>query len=115
MVMLSRAFFNESSYNFDDEFGYEFFRMERSYFRKDFRISHTDTSYQVLSFTFTSNLANATLDTIPGCSEGISADGLSAVYLRLMTKESFVAVENIIVSKNGNCYKVPSFFCYMLK
>jgi hypothetical protein len=111
-----RAYFEGYSYKYEDGSGFEIFRMERSYFKKEFRLSLSDSSYRIIKFSFTTNLANGDLLEIIGGGEGIKVDrDKYTELLHKITRRSLISVDNIIVSKNGQCYKVPSFVCYMLK
>jgi hypothetical protein len=90
--------------------------MQKSFFQKDFRLSLSDTSYRVVKFNLTTDLDDGSLLEIIGNDEGIKID--QNRYTRLLhkiTRSSLIAVDNIMVSKNEHCYKVPSFICYMLK
>jgi hypothetical protein len=109
-----KAYFEGYSYKYED-LGTEIFKMERSYFKKNFRLSLSDSSYRVVKFSLVTDLANGDLLEIVGDKDGIKFD--KSDYTKLlskMTKHSLVAIDNIIVSKNEQCYRLAAFVCYML-
>jgi hypothetical protein len=110
-----RAYFEGYLYKYETESGSEFFRMERTYFQKNFRLSLSDTSYRIVRFAFTTNMDNNDLLRVIGNNEGIIIDQDNYTrLLRKMTKHSMITVDDIIVIKNSKCYKVPSFICYFI-
>ena len=110
------AYFEGYAFRYKDESGLECFRMERSYFQKNFRLSLSDSSYTITRFNFTTDLNDGSLVSIVAGEEGIMVDRDSYTkQLRKLTRRSLITVDNITVSKNGQCFKVPSFICYMLK
>lgn len=109
------AYFEGYSYKYEES-GTEVFRMERSFFKNDFRLSLSDSSYSVIKFSLVTDLDNGDLLQILGDKDGIKLDQSNYTeLLRKMTRRSLITVSNIMVSKNGQCYRVPSFICYMLK
>jgi hypothetical protein len=108
------AYFDGYSYKYETN-GFENFRMERSYFRNDFRLSLTDTSYKVVRFHLVADIETG-LVSIVGNDKGIKAgENEFTKLLSKILKNGYVTVDNIRVSKNGQCYKVPSFICYFIK
>lgn len=109
------AYFEGHTYKYEDKSGIESFRMQKSFFQKDFRLSLSDTSYHIVKFNLTTDLDDGSLLEIIGNDQGIKID--QDKYTKLLhriTRHSLIGVDNIIVSKNGYCYKVLSFICYML-
>jgi hypothetical protein len=108
-----RAYFEGFSHKYENK-GIESFRMERSYFRKDFELSLTDSSYKVVRFHVVAHIDNG-LVSMWGKSKRIEVNDEHSKLLSRIVKNGIVAVDNIIVSKNGQCYRVPSFICYFIK
>lgn len=111
-----RAYFEGYQYSYKDDNGIECFRMEKAYFQKDFKLSISDTTYQIVKYRFVTSLADGSLLEIIGDKSGFKID--RDIYTRLlakMTKQSLVTVDDITISKGGDCFKVPSILCYFLK
>ncbi len=110
-----KAHFDGYSYKYIDN-GIECFRMERAYFQKDFRLSLSDSSYRIIKFSVVTDLADGSLLQLTGDNEGIKIGSDDYTKkLKEMPKRAMVTVDNIVVSKNGECFKVPSFICYLLQ
>ncbi len=111
-----RAYFEGYSFNYQEN-DIECYRMERTYFRKNIRLSISDSSYKVVSFSITANLSDGSLVRISGGERGIEIDRNNDVtgQLYYLMKTSLVTVDNIIVSRGRQCYKAHSFICYFVK
>lgn len=111
-----KAFFEGYSYHYVADDGGDCYRMEKSFFMKDFRLSLSDSSYKVERFHLVADLDNGDLLSILGNEKGIHIDNDNYTgMLRKMTKKSLITVDNICVSRGGRYYRVKPFICYMIK
>lgn len=101
---------------YSEESGIECFRMDKAFFETDFKLSLSDSTYQVVRFNIVTSLIDGSLVKLVGGNEGIRIqDNSYTKMLRQMPKKALITVENICVVKNGEYFRVPSFICYTLK
>jgi hypothetical protein len=111
-----KAFFEGYSYTYVSDEGTDWYRVERSFFYRDFRLSLSDSSYKVVRFRLAADLDNGDLLAIGGNEKGIHVDSDNYTgMLRKMTKKSLITVDNICVSRGGRYYRLKPFICYLIK
>ena len=93
------------------------FNIKESFFQKDFSLLLSDNSYKIISYRFVFDCPDngyITEFTTQGATTIVNKNSLTKRLLN-MTTTCFISVENIIVSKNGECFKVAPFVCSLIK
>jgi hypothetical protein len=88
--------------------------LKASYFHKDIKLSLSDDSYKVLSYTITFDLPDGSLSRLPSEGEFVRIrEGQSTEKMKQISPNSTVTIDKIVVVKNGECFKVPAIICFL--
>ena len=110
-----RAYFQGYLKSTNEDGSSESFEMRTSYFKQDFSLSLSDTTYKVSGYSFTFDMPTGDIITIRSKNEVVKIEGNKyAVYFKELNSKCLVAVDNIILIRDGKYFKGKSFLCKLV-